>query len=384
MGTGPCCAGCPLEKSGAGFTSVEVGARYQQTRLLLVGEASGAAEAQEGLPFRPYAQSGSLLADALREVGMSRADVAISNVVRCRPPKDWLEGAPYAFGAISHCEREYLRGEIERLKPRVILALGGTAMRALTESGRGKAFQLEYIRGFARPGAGVAEGVTVVSTFHPAFIRRGSPHLTPLLQRDLRRAFLMATGKLREGEHYSLDPFALGLGYQTAPTLDEAWEFAHSLTDASIAFDLETPMSTRSDEDERTAFTDRDIKLAQFCQTKGEGIALPWREEYVDVARYIFSLPNVKVGFNCYNFDVPVLQANGVEVRGLIDDAMVMFHSVEPDLPANLQTVAQWCGWGWPWKHYSGENLEWYGVADVDATRHSYEVLKTYMGRERA
>ena len=378
------CVGCPCEKMGSDFTQIEVGARYVQTRLLLIGEASGISEAQDGLPFRAYGQAGSLLTDCMREVGMSRADVAITNILRCRPKNDWLEGAPYGPKAIAHCVDAYLKDAIQELKPRVILAIGGTAMRVLTEAGRGKAYQLEYIRGFARQGAGVAYGVTVISTFHSAFIRRGSPHLTPLLQRDLRRAFLMATGKLVEGQHYALDPFSLGLNYQTAPTLDEAWAFARALTDEPIAFDLETPMSTRSDEDERTSFTDRDIKLAQFCQRRGTGIALPWRDEYADVARYILSLPNVKIGFNCWNFDVPVLEANGVKINGLVHDAMVMWHSMQPDLPANLQAAAQWAGFPFAWKHYAGDNLEWYGVADVDATLCVYQVMKAWMEREEA
>jgi uracil-DNA glycosylase family 4 len=358
---------CALAKSGAGFTEVEIGARYEQTRLLFVGEASGEAEARESLPFRPYAQSGSLLSDAMREVNVGRSEVAVTNILRCRPPKDWLEGAPWSYSAISHCTTNYLIDVIRDLKPHAILALGGTAFRALTNAPKGKYGTLDYARGYVQRGAGAADGVPVIATYHPAYLRRGAAHLTPLLQRDIRRAFLLATGKLLEGRHWAVELGTLGLRYQTAPTIEEAWEWARSADPKlKLSYDLETPMSTRSDEDERTSFTDRDIKLAQFTQRRGEAIALPWREEYVDVARAIFSRCPRKVGFNNWNFDDEVLRANGIDV-GVTDDAMVKFGSYWSDLPKNLQAAAQMCGFPFPWKALGETDLPFYGCADVDA-----------------
>lgn len=327
------------------------------------------------MPFRPHAQSGSLLASAMREVGVARADVAITNVIRCRPPKDWLEGAPYQFAATNHCITHHLIPAIQELKPKAILALGGTAMRALIAGGRGKAYTLDYARGFAWQGAGAAEGVPVVPTYHPAFIRRGAAHLTPLLWRDLKYAYQIAMGRASP----VLDPRGVGLRYQTAPTIREAWDWVGSLDpDLPLAFDIETPMSVRSDEDERTSFTDRDIKLVQFTQRRGEGLALPYRDEYRDVVRSAFQSARVKVGFNNWNFDDPVLAANGIDV-GQTHDAMILFHSVYPDLPANLQAVAGWCGFPFAWKHYAGDELEWYGCADVDATLAVWEFMTGMM-----
>lgn len=375
------CEGCPLAKLGVGWTQLEIGKRYAQTGLLLVGEASGEAEAREGLPFRPHAQSGSLLADALRAVNISREEVAITNLWRCRPPKDWFEG-PWMYGATQQCLREYLIPAIAELKPKAILALGGQSFRALTAAVKGKAGTLDYLRGYVLPGAGAAEGVPVIGTYHPAFIRRGAAHLMPLLQRDLRRAFGVATGRLRDGEQFALDPLVMGLRYQTAPTLSEAWEFVDSLDpELPLAFDIETPMSTRSDEEDRTAFTDRDIKMIQFTQHRGEGIALPWRDEYVEAAKALLRSPCPKIGYNCWNFDVPVLEANGVEIAGIVDDALVMFHTFEPDLPANLQTAAQYTGFWFPWKHYNELDLAFYGIVDVDATLCVYQVMKSIMQR---
>lgn len=368
MGTGIHCNGCSLEKIGTGFTQVEIGALYGQTRLLVIGEASGEAEARDSSPFRPYAQSGSLLSQALRETNISRSEIAITNVLRCRPPKDWLEGAPWQYSATQQCLTNYLADVIKELKPNVILALGGTAFRALTVPIKGRSGTLDYIRGYALPGGGVAEGVPVVATYHPAFLRRGASHLTPLLQRDIRRAFLIATGKLMEGQHYVLDPLKWKGRYQTAPTITEAWEWFRTIgPNRSIYADIETPRSRREDEDDRNSFADRDINLVQFTQRRGSGIALPYRDEYVAVIRAILATDNRKVGHNWFGFDLPVLTANDIVVNGEQDDTMLQFHHYHADLPQNLQAVAQFCGFPFAWKHLSESEQELYGCLTAES-----------------
>jgi len=378
------CVGCPLEHIGHGFTEIEVGKRYESTRLLLIGEASGESEARESLPFRPHAQSGSLLADAMREVHVERAEVAITNVLRCRPPKDWLEGAPWQYGATQHCITNHLTRVISELQPHAILALGSTAYRALTNPPKGRYGTLEYTHGYVVRGAGCAEGIPVIGTPHPAFLRRGNAHLIPWLQRDLRRAFNVAAGKLVRGKSwgYGVDDFECG-GYRVAPTIDEAWSYAENLDPSlPLAFDIETPYSTRSDEDERTSFTDRDIRLFQCTQRRGEGIALPFRDEFVEVVRVICQFQNVgKVGFNNWSFDDPVLRANGVEIDET-DDAMVMFGTYWSDLPKNLQPAAQMCGFPFPWKSLGESDLALYGCIDVDATLTVYEWMRKVLSGE--
>jgi uracil-DNA glycosylase len=367
---------------GSDFTEIEVGSRYESTRLLICGEASGAAEAQEGLPFRAYAQAGSLLADCLREANISRSEVAITNVLRCRPKNDWLEGAPYSFQAISNCVKNNLYPAIEQLRPRAILAVGGTAFRALVSAPRGKYGSLDYCRGFVHAGAGAGDGIPVIPTYHTSFVRRGNAHLTPLVVRDIRRAFLLATGKFIEGRHFSTRLTDLGLRYQTSPTIDEAWAFAESIDPAlPLAFDIETPLSTRSDEDERTSFTDRDIKLFQCTQSRGMGIAIPFRDEFIDVVRRIVATAHTRIGFNNWNFDDPVLAANGIDV-GVTEDAMVMFGTFWSDLPKNLQAAAQMCGFPFPWKALGETDLAFYGCADVDATLCVYESMVKVLGGE--
>ena len=85
--------------------------------LVFVGEAPGATEDEEGEPF--VGRSGSVLDDALADAGVKRADVRITNCVRCRPP----ENRDPATAELANC-RGYLDGEIEAVDPTLVVTLG--------------------------------------------------------------------------------------------------------------------------------------------------------------------------------------------------------------------------------------------------------------------
>jgi len=85
--------------------------------LLFVGEAPGAQEDAEGEPF--VGRSGSVLDDALRDQGLARADVRITNCVRCRPP----DNRDPTGEELANC-REYLEREIALVDPALIVTLG--------------------------------------------------------------------------------------------------------------------------------------------------------------------------------------------------------------------------------------------------------------------
>lgn len=374
---------CALVKIGAGYVPVDVGPRYGSTRLLCCGEAPGEQEAREALPFRPSAQAGSLFADACREVQVSRSEIAVCNVLSCRPPRDWLEGAPYASNAIYNCSVHHLDRTIRELQPRVILALGGTAMRVLMDVPKGRYGQIEVVRGFVYPGKGVATGSLVIPSPHPSFLRRGAPHLTPHLQRDIRRAFLLATGKLIEGQHYALSIDSYGPQYQPRPTLDEALEWESQIDpDLPIIYDIETKMSSKTDEEDRTSNEPTEIKLVQFTQHRKRGIALPFRDEFVEIVRRVMALPNVKAGHNSFAFDNPILEANGIKINGELHDTMVLYGFYWSDLPRNLQSCAQMAGFPMPWKSFGDDDLETYGCFDVDATLCVYQYMRSLLERE--
>ncbi|WP_336336169.1 uracil-DNA glycosylase [Haloarcula brevis] len=94
--------------------------------LLFVGEAPGANEDEQGEPF--VGRSGDVLDETLREVGLDRGDVRITNCVRCRPP----DNRDPRTAELANC-REYLEAEIDRVDPEVVVTLGKVPAEHLLE-----------------------------------------------------------------------------------------------------------------------------------------------------------------------------------------------------------------------------------------------------------
>jgi DNA polymerase len=94
--------------------------------LLFVGEAPGANEDDQGEPF--VGRSGDVLDDALRDAGLDRGDVRITNCVRCRPP----DNRDPRKGELANC-RDYLETEIDRVDPELVITLGKVPAQHLLE-----------------------------------------------------------------------------------------------------------------------------------------------------------------------------------------------------------------------------------------------------------
>ena len=94
--------------------------------LLFVGEAPGEREDEQGEPF--VGRSGDVLDDGLREAGLDRADVRITNCVRCRPPGN----RDPTDAELANC-REYLEQEIDRVDPAVVITLGKVSAEHLLD-----------------------------------------------------------------------------------------------------------------------------------------------------------------------------------------------------------------------------------------------------------
>ena len=105
-------------------TSVVFGAGNADADLMFVGEAPGANEDLQGLPF--VGAAGKLLETLLGEIGLSRAEVFIANVLKCRPPGN-RDPRP---GEIENCT-PYLVRQVELVKPRVICTLGNFSTKLL-------------------------------------------------------------------------------------------------------------------------------------------------------------------------------------------------------------------------------------------------------------
>ncbi|WP_096393863.1 uracil-DNA glycosylase family protein [Halorubrum trapanicum] len=111
----PSCERCP--ELVASRSRIVDGVGPTDADLLFVGEGPGATEDEEGEPF--VGRSGDVLDEALRDAGLARADVRITNCVRCRPP----DNRDPTTEELANC-RGYLETEIDRLDPELIVTLG--------------------------------------------------------------------------------------------------------------------------------------------------------------------------------------------------------------------------------------------------------------------
>jgi DNA polymerase len=122
------CTRCP--QLAATRTTVVFGAGNANADLMFVGEAPGANEDKQGLPF--VGQAGRLLDKLLGEIGLTRDDVFIANVLMCRPPGN-RDPQP---AEISNCQ-QYLFQKLDLIRPRVVCTLGNFATKLLREDPTG-------------------------------------------------------------------------------------------------------------------------------------------------------------------------------------------------------------------------------------------------------
>ncbi len=149
------CTRCKL--SGLGRKQVVFGVGSAEAELVFVGEGPGFEEDKQGVPF--VGKAGQLLTKMIGAMGLSRDDVYICNVVKCRPPKN-RNPEP---DEIATCE-PFLVKQLEIIQPKVIVALGKfaaqTLLRSQTPISRMRGQWHEY------------NGVKLMPTFHPAYLLR--------------------------------------------------------------------------------------------------------------------------------------------------------------------------------------------------------------------
>ena len=148
------CTRCPLHE---GRTQIVHSTGNLQADLMFVGEAPGADEDAQGVPF--VGRSGQLLNKIIESIGLKREDVFVGNINRCRPPGNRTPTLPEA----KTC-KPFLMREIAVVRPKVIVVLGNTACQNLLETKVG----ISKIRGEFQD----YFGVSVMPTFHPAYLLR--------------------------------------------------------------------------------------------------------------------------------------------------------------------------------------------------------------------
>jgi DNA polymerase len=140
---------------------------------MFVGEAPGANEDQQGIPF--VGQAGKLLDKLLGEIDLTRGDVFVANVLKCRPPGN-RDTHP---DEISSCE-DYLRRQVELIEPKIICTLGNFATKLL----RGDPAGITRVHGQPETRSFGAHAVRLYPIFHPA-----AALYTPSMLETLRTDF---------------------------------------------------------------------------------------------------------------------------------------------------------------------------------------------------
>ncbi len=160
---GPDCSRCKLH--GLGRRHVVFGVGNPNADLMFVGEAPGHDEDVQGIPF--VGRAGQLLTKIIEAINLTRDDVYIANVIKCRPP----ENRNPEPDEVDTCE-PFLFRQVQVIRPRIIVALGTFAARALLRSKepisrmRGQIFKYG--------------DALLIPTFHPAYVLRN-----PASKRDV-------------------------------------------------------------------------------------------------------------------------------------------------------------------------------------------------------
>jgi uracil-DNA glycosylase len=167
------CTRCPQLASTR--QTVVFGSGNADANLMFVGEAPGANEDKQGLPF--VGQAGRLLEQLLGEIGLTRADVFIANVLKCRPPGN-RDPLPQE---IESCQ-EYLYRQLELIEPLVVCTLGNFATKLLRADPQG----ITRLHGRAEVRPIGPRTVRLYPLFHPAAALY-TPSMLATLREDFAR-----------------------------------------------------------------------------------------------------------------------------------------------------------------------------------------------------
>lgn len=148
------CQRCVLAETR---NTVVSGCGNHDADVMIIGEAPGFYEDKQGLPF--VGRAGSLLNLMLASIGLTREQIFITNIVKCRPPNNRDPSADEITACSSH-----LIEQIKSIKPKVIMALGRHAGRFLT----GQAESLTKLRQIKAQ----YNNIPVIVTYHPAYLLR--------------------------------------------------------------------------------------------------------------------------------------------------------------------------------------------------------------------
>lgn len=358
------CDGCAYQATGVR----RVAASGTGTNgVLIVGDSPWVDEVAIGKPFA--GASGRFLESILTKRGLAREDFLISNSLWCKPPalgmNDDLEGNLDAERAARQC-RPYLDTLIREKKPKVLLAVGGVALKRLTgfeniEVNHGYVFPTEY-------------GIPCVPTFHPSGLIQGNWNLTIAFVLGIARAMEVSDGRY-QGTGCKLvedpDPGYLGFpgnGDITTP----------------VMCDIETSKSLagRNEEEAEDDPSYQIIRMG-FSVTPWSGVSFPFEGDYIRRAKDVLKRAKQVIFWN-KNYDLPRLKANGFTFHPdvVIVDAMWAWHWLYSDLPKALAFAAPFFYSGAAWKHLSSQRPAFYNAMDNAVQMGIYQGTKAQLEKD--
>ena len=311
----------------------------QGAKIAFVGEAPGEMEETIGLPF--VGKAGQEFTALLQESGIRRSDCYLTNVLFTRPPGNKLDEflikkadcppgyslPPLALGKYLHPdllpEINRLRIELQELRPNLTVALGNTALWALTGCGA-----IGANRGAVMESTLVA-GAKVLPTYHPAAVLRNWAWRVVVLQ-DLAKAKReMEFPEIRRNERRIL----------INPRLDQvlAWFDVNAWRCPVLSVDIETEKrqitciafaSSPSSNILVIPFWDKESPDWSYWEEKEE--LLIWEEIALLLSRH------PRVLFQNGLYDVQYLWSMLIPVPGFLEDTMILHHSMYPELPKSL------------------------------------------------
>ena len=164
------CKECPLAKLGR--SQVVFGDGNPNAKLMFIGEGPGKDEDFQGKPF--VGRAGQLLTKIINAMGMTRKEVFISNVVKCRPPNNRTPTQEES----ETCKNLLLLKEIDIIQPKIICTLGASATQALL----GNEIKISTARGnFFK-----FKNMEILPTFHPAYLLR-NPEAKRVVWQDMQK-----------------------------------------------------------------------------------------------------------------------------------------------------------------------------------------------------
>lgn len=190
------CTRCGLSE---GRTHVVVGDGDPEADLVLVGLAPGRHEDLTGEPF--VGASGNLIENLLLDNDLTREDVYLTTVVKCRPP----DGRGPGRDEVAACA-PWLFEQLAHIAPRVVVTLGEVPTRLIL----GRDAPLRRIAGYRLP----VSGATLIPTHDPAAALRGNPVAMTALKRDIRVAKGVLDGRIASADE-ALEELRAGQGATT-------------------------------------------------------------------------------------------------------------------------------------------------------------------------